>query len=590
MNFNFYFSFIVLIALTFVLVKEIVSPEVAIFSALMLFLLTKIITVKEAFAGFSNPGVISIALLFIVAGGLKSAGLMNSLSKVMLGKNSGGLRVKLLRLLLPVTTASAFINNTPIVAILLPSVKSWTEKNNISPSKFLMPLSYGAIFGGMITLIGTSTNLIVHGLLIQNGFKGFSFFEITPIGILVALFGILYVVLLAPILLSDRVKVIPSVENAREFVIELKVTKDFSDIGKTVEEAGLRHLKGLFLFQIERNGDVITAVSSKEKIKVNDRLFFTGLPETIIELQKRPGLQLIKDVDFELKNYDSDKVKVYEAVISNTSPLIGKNVRESQFRTIYGGVILAIHRNGERIQKKIGDIVLKSGDTLLVLAESSFYEKWYNSKDFYLIAGSSVVDSKPVKQAIIAILTLIGMIFAIVFNILELPIAAGLATIILVITKVISPGKAKEFVDFKVLIIIASAFGIAQAISNSGIAEFLAGLLLYFKHYWGIIGLLAGIYYLTSFYNTIITSNATAALIFPIAVTLAKDTNLPVHAFALILTIAAAASFASPLSYQTNLMVYGPGGYRFRDYIKFGLPLQLAVGIIAVSGVYWLYF
>ena len=590
MNFNFYFSFIVLIALTFVLVKEIVSPEVAIFSALMLFLLMKIITVKEAFAGFSNPGVISIALLFIVAGGLKSAGLMNSLSKVMLGKNSGGLRVKLLRLLLPVTTASAFINNTPIVAILLPSVKSWTEKNNISPSKFLMPLSYGAIFGGMITLIGTSTNLIVHGLLIQNGFKGFSFFEITPIGILVALFGILYVILLAPILLSDRIKVIPSVENVREFVIELKVTKDFSDIGKTVEEAGLRHLKGLFLFQIERNGDVITAVSSKEKIKVNDRLFFTGLPETIIELQKRPGLQLIKDVDFELKNYDSDKVKVYEAVISNTSPLIGKNVRESQFRTIYGGVILAIHRNGERIQKKIGDIVLKSGDTLLVLAESSFYEKWYNSKDFYLIAGSSVVDSKPVKQAIIAILTLIGMIFAIVFNILELPIAAGLATIILVITKVISPGKAKEFVDFKVLIIIASAFGIAQAISNSGIAEFLAGLLLYFKHYWGIIGLLAGIYYLTSFYNTIITSNATAALIFPIAVTLAKDTNLPVHAFALILTIAAAASFASPLSYQTNLMVYGPGGYRFRDYIKFGLPLQLAVGIIAVSGVYWLYF
>ncbi len=233
---------------------------------------------------------------------------------------------------------------------------------------------------------------------------------------------------------------------------------------------------------------------------------------------------------------------------------------------------------------------MKSGDTLLVLAESSFYEKWYNSKDFYLIAGSSVVDSKPVKQAIIAILTLIGMILAIVFNILELPIAAGLATIILVITKVISPGKAKEFVDFEVLIIIASAFGIAQAISNSGIAEFLAGLLLYFKHYWGIIGLLAGIYYLTSFYNTIITSNATAALIFPIAVTLAKDTNLPVHAFALILTIAAAASFASPLSYQTNLMVYGPGGYRFRDYIKFGLPLQLAVGIIAVSGVYWLYF
>ncbi len=589
MSFNFYFTFVILIILTVVLVKDIVSAEIAVFGALIIFLLAKIITVKEAFAGFSNPGVISIALLFIVAGGLKSAGLMNTLSGIMLGKNNSGLRFKLLRLMLPVTASSAFMNNTPIVAILLPSVKSWAEKNNLSPSKFLIPLSYAAILGGMITLIGTSTNLIVHGLLIQNGLKGFSFFEITPVGILVAFFGVIYVVILAPRWLPERIKSTSSIENAREFVIELKVTPDFADVGKTVEEAGLRHLKGLFLFQIERNGEVITAVGSHEKIKIGDRLFFTGLPETIVELQKRPGLQLIKDVDFELKNYDSDKVKIFEAVISNTSPLIGKSVRDSQFRTMYGGVILAIHRNGERIEKKIGDIVLKSGDTLLVLAESSFYDKWYNSKDFYLIAGSYPVDSKPLKQAIIAVTTLIGMILFVVFHLLELPVAAGLAAIILVVTKVISPRRAREFVDFKVLLVIASAFGIAQAINNSGMAEFLAKLLLYFKSYLGIVGLLAGLFYLTSFYNTIITSNATAALVFPIAITLAKDTGLPVHPFALILAIAAAASFASPLSYQTNLMVFGPGGYRFRDYIKFGLPLQLGVGIIAIIVVSYFY-
>lgn len=589
MSFNFYFTFVVLIVLTVVLVKDIVSAEIAVFGSLIIFLLAKIISVKEAFAGFSNPGVISIALLFIVAGGLKSAGLMNTLSGIMLGKNNSSLRFKLLRLMLPVTASSAFMNNTPIVAILLPSVKSWAEKNNLSPSKFLIPLSYAAILGGMITLIGTSTNLIVHGLLIQNGLKGFSFFEITPVGILVALFGIIYVAFLAPRWLPERIKSTSSMENAREFVMELKVTPDFAGVGKTVEEAGLRHLKGLFLFQIERNGEVITAVSSQEKIRIGDRLFFTGLPETIVELQKRPGLQLVKNVDFELKNYDSDKVKVFEAVISNTSPLIGKSVRDSQFRTIYGGVILAIHRNGERIEKKIGDIVLKSGDTLLVLAESLFYNKWYNSKDFYLIAGSSPVDSKPVKQAVIAVATLVGMILLVVFHLLELPVAAGLAAIILVVTKVISPRRAREFVDFKVLLVIASAFGIAQAISNSGMAEFLAKLLLYLKSYFGIVGLLAGLFYLTSFYNIIITSNATAALVFPVAITLANDVGLPVHPFALILTIAAAASFASPLSYQTNLMVYGPGGYRFRDYIKFGLPLQLAVGVIAIIVVSYFY-
>jgi len=587
-DFQFYYTAVVLILMTIVLVTEIVNTEIAIFSALILLLLAKIITIREAFAGFSNPGVISIALLFIVAGGLKSAGLMNALSQLMLGKNNSGLRKKLFRLTVPVTIASAFMNNTPIVAILLPSVKSWAEKHNISPSKFLIPLSYAAILGGTITLIGTSTNLIVHGLLIQNGYKGLGFFEITPIGIVVALVGISYIVLFAPKFLPERIKKLKHLSNAREFVIELKVTAEFEDLGKTIEVAGLRHLKGLFLFQIERDGDIITAVSSKEKIKLNDRLFFTGLPETIVELQKRPGLQLVKDVDFELKNYDADKIKVFEAVISNTSPLVGKNVRESQFRTLYGGVILAIHRNGERIEKKIGDIVLKPGDTILVLAESSFYDKWYNSKDFFLVAGSSSVDSKPVLQGIIAVLTLVGMIVSVVTGLLKLPVAAALAATVLVLTKVISPNKAREFVDFKVLLIIASAFGIAQAISNSGVARYFADLIIDFKSSLGVIGLLAALFYLTSFYNTIITSNATAALFFPIAMFLSKETELPLHPFAITLAIASAASFASPLSYQTNLMVYGAGGYKFKDYVKFGLPLQIFVGIITVVSVYWL--
>ncbi len=590
-DYKLYFSLIVLIALIVVLVKEIVRTDVAIFSALIVLLAGKIITVKEAFSGFSNEGVITIGLLFVIAGGLKSAGIIEKVSRLIMGSNISGIRRKLLRLTLPVVFTSSFMNNTPIVALLLPGIKNWASKNNLSPSKFLIPLSYAAIFGGMLTLIGSSTNLIVHGLLIQNGFKGLSFFEITPLGLIVAFIGILYVVILAPKILPERIKnnSLKTTE-IREFVIELKVTSDFANIGKTIEEAGLRHLKGLFLFQIERNGEVITAVSSKERIKLGDRLFFTGMPETIVELQKMPGLQLVKESDFDLKNYDSDKVKVFEAVISHTSPLIGKNVRESQFRTIYGGVILAIHRNGERIDKKIGDIVLKPGDTLLVLAEEQFYPKWYNSKDFYLVANSFVVDSKPVKYTIIALITLMAMIVTVVLNLIELPIAAGLASIILVLTKVVSPKKAQEFVDFKVLIVIASAFGIAQAISNSGIAELFAKWLIDFKYLFGTVGLLAGIYYLTSMLNTIITSNATAAFIFPFAITVALDAGLPVHPVALLLIIASAASFASPLSYQTNLMVYGAGGYRFRDYIKFGLPLQILIGLIVIPVVFLFYF
>jgi di/tricarboxylate transporter len=591
LGFKFYYSLGILIILSIVLIKEFIRTDLAVFSALIFLLLGRVVSVKEAFAGFSNIGVITIGLLFVVAGGLKSAGLLNAISKIVMGKNSSNLRTKLFRLTLPVTFTSAFMNNTPIVAILLPAVKSWANRNNLSPSKFLIPLSYSAILGGMLTLIGSSTNLIVHGLLLENGFKGFSFFEITPIGLTVALVGIVYIVLFAPKMLPERIKVSDNLNtNVREFVIELKVTNEFEGVGKSIEAAGLRHLRGLFLFQIEREGETITAVSSHEKIRVGDRLFFTGLPGTIVELQKRPGLQLVKNIDFDLKNYDSDKVKVYEAVISNTSPLVGKTVRNSQFRTIYGGVILAIHRNGERIEKKIGDILLKPGDTLLVLAEESFYNKWYNSKDFYLIANSSPVDSKPVRYAVIAVLTLIAMVIAIVFNLLELPVAVGLAAIIMVGSGVVSPKKAHEFVDFKVLIIIASSFGIAQAISNSGLAKLLADWLISTKSIIGTVGLLAGVFYLTSFFNLIISSNATAAFIFPFAIGVAVESGFPVHPFALILIIASAASFASPLSYQTNLMVYGAGGYRFRDYLKFGLPLQLFIGIIAIGVVYCIYF
>lgn len=382
-NFQFWYTLIIFIILTIVLVKEIINAELAVFSALMLYIIGNVVTVKEAFAGFSNEGMLTIAVLFVVAGTMQSTGAINKLNPFLFGINNTGVRRKLARILFPVTFFSAFLNNTPIVAMLIPSVKSWTDKHNLAISKFLIPISYATIVGGMCTLIGTSTNLIVHGLLLENGLKGFSFFEIAPIGIPIALATLLYLIFFGHKLLPNRKSSSFNLgQDSREFVIELKVTSEYSKVGKTIEQAGLRHLKGLYLFQIERDDEIIAPASSSERIKLNDRLFFTGVPNTIIELQKEAGLQLVKDPHFNLKNYDSDERKAFEVVVSPTSNLIGKNVRDSEFRNIYDGIILAIHRNGERIKQKIGDVVIKQGDTLLILAGKDFKRNGTTQNNF----------------------------------------------------------------------------------------------------------------------------------------------------------------------------------------------------------------
>ncbi len=591
MDFHFWFTSALLVLMTVILVKEWIDIEIVVTTVLLLLIVGKVVTPQEAFSGFSNVGLLSIAVLYVVAGSIKSTGLLGRLDQLIYGQKRTNLTRKLFRLLFPVTFFSAFLNNTPIVAMLIPSVRNWARKNNFAASRFLMPLSYAAIFGGMCTLIGTSTNLIVHGLLIQNGYDGFSFFEISKIGIPAALVGLVYVSLLGPRLLPDRKEAIIELgETTREYVIELKVTPSYENIGKTIQEAGLRQLKGLFLFQVERGERIIAPADPDDVIRIGDRLFFTGIPETILELQKTPGFQLIRDTHFDIKDFDSTKVKTFEAVISNSSPLVGKNVRESNFRGRYNAVIVAIHRSGERIRKKIGDIVLHPGDTLLILAPAGFFNRWYHSRDFFLVSSPIKVDSMPRRSQWIAGLAMVAMVILTVTEVLPLIAAAGLAVITLILTRTVTRSDAESMIDWKVMVIIGAAFGIAVGIKNSGVADILADFIVLLQAQFGPLGVLCGIYFLTSLYNTIISSNATAALFFPIAVSSALAVGADVRPFALAVTISAAASFASPISYQTNLMVYGPGGYKFKDYLKFGIPLQLLIGIMAVTLIYYYYF
>ncbi|MBN1550780.1 SLC13 family permease, partial [bacterium] len=518
-------------------------------------------------------------------------GSLNYLGETLLG-NKGSLTRKLLRFLPPVAGVSAFFNNTPIVAMLIPVIRHWAKKHNVSVSKFLIPLSYATILGGTCTLIGTSTNLVVHGLMLQNGLPGFSFFEISKVGISITIFGLAALALLGHRLLPERKEpIIEMGEQTREFVVTLKVEPNYQYVEKSVEQAGLRHLKGLFLFQIERNGQLINPVSPDQEIKAHDRLFFTGLPETIVDLQKTPGLSLLKDTFFDIKNLDSDTVTTFEVVISSNSPLIGKNVRESNFRSRYNAVIMAIHRSGERIKQKIGDIVLHAGDTLLILAKHDFMKQWYHTSDFYLVSRSVDVTSKPRWYSFFSMGVLTAMIVLMATNILPVVVAVCLAALILVFSRCITATEARNSIDWKVLLIIASAFGIAKGLDNSGVAHYLANLIILSLGNFGILGLLTAIYVMTNLYTEIITNNAAAAIVVPIALAVAKQTPLIINERALLITVAvaASASFATPIGYQTNLMVYGPGGYKFRDFIKIGIPMNIFIGMVAITAIWFFY-
>ncbi len=576
--------------MTVVLVFELLEVDIAIFSSLLLLIIGGVVSPKEAFSGFSNHGMLSIGFLFIVAGALQKTAALDYLGHVVLGEGKN-IEKTLLRFLPGVASISAFFNNTPIVSVLIPTIVNWAKKKNISPSKLLIPLSYAAMLGGLCTLIGTSTNLVVHGLMLEYGMDGFTFFEISKVGIPMAVVGVLLLSFFGHRILPDRKE--PLVElgsKTREFVAEMKVGKGFEKIGLSIEEAGLRHLKGLFLFQIEREKKILTSVSPDEKIYLNDRLFFVGMPETIMDLRKIKGLKLLTDTVFDPSNYDSEEVSTFEVVISSNSPLIGKCVRESKFRTYYDAVIIAIHRSGDRIKEKIGNIVLKPGDTLLILANRDFINRWYNRKDFFLVSKSASVDSKPKIYSYLSLTVLILMITMMALQVVPVLLAVSTASMILIISGTISPYSARNSVDWKVILVIASAFGIAKGMLNSGVASFLADKIIFLSDSLGPVGLIAMIYFTTSFYTEVITNNAAAALIVPVAVSISGTTGVDPMPLMIAVAIAASASFATPIGYQTNLMVYGPGGYKFKDFLKIGIPMNIIMGIIAITLIYLIYY
>ncbi|PZO20009.1 MAG: SLC13 family permease [Leptolyngbya foveolarum] len=560
--------------------------DIVFLGAAAILFLSGVLDEKAALSGFSNSGMITVGVLYIVVAGLQQTGALQWVSQQVLGMPKTPSRA-LVRLMLPVMGASAFLNNTPVVAMFIPVVNDWCRKLRFSPSKLMIPLSYAAIFGGLFSLIGTSTNLVVNGLLVDAEGSGLKFFDIAGVGLPCGIAGFLFLFFTQKWLLPNRQAAISGTDELRQYTVDMAVMPESPLVGKTVEQAGLRHLPNLYLAAIDRDAQTISAVGPQTRLQGNDHLRFVGVVDSILDLQRIKGLQPATDEVFKLEGARKER-SLIEAVVSNTCPIVGQTIRESQFRTRYNAVVVAAARNGDRLTGKIGDIRIQPGDTLLLEAAADFIGKRRISRDFYLV--SSIPNSEPIRHErsrIAFILTLI-MVVAAAFGWLTMLQAAVLAAVGMIAFGCCSPNQALRSIDWPVLMVIAAALALGQALDSTGAAEEIANKVIALAGN-NPLWVLAAIYAVTTVLTEIITNNAAAALVFPIALSLANQLGVSSLPFVIAIMVAAAASFATPIGYQTNLMVCGPGGYKFSDFMRIGIPLNILYGVMTVAIAPFLY-
>ncbi len=615
------------------MVRRSTPVEVLFVGGLVVVTLGGAISTEKALAGFSSGPVLLIGALFAAASGLRTTGALDWIGGKLLGPAKTE-RSALLRLSL-VAPTSAFVLNTPLVAMLAPVVIDWCRQRSVSPSRLMIPLSYLTILGGVCTVIGTSTTLVCNAQITKvraaqmasmpDGIpseqseafyyqaREIELLEIGYVGVPLALLGIGYLMWIAPRWLPDRADLIDDLgDSRREYLVEMMVQPGCGLIGKTVELAGLRQLPGLFLIEISRGPEVITPVTPGDVIQAHDRMVFTGVVGTIADLERIPGLVPAADITYEFRPAERTKRQLAEAVLSRTSPVIGRTVREANFRQRYNSAIVAVHRGGERLGTKIGDIKLQPGDTLLLQARSGFVETYRNSRDFFLVSEVGGSSARRHDRAIVASAIFLGLLVWLVAAAVSVvdpngaiaptwlsrtaqPIAALAAVVLMIATRCLSTSQARNAIDLQVLITIAAAIGIGNALDDSGAAAWIASNVVSTAQMATLSAdvlpwvLLAVVYVLSMLMTECITNVAVATTMVPISIGIAQQAGVSPRPFLMAVAVAASLSFATPIGYQTNLMVMGPGGYHARDFLRVGGPLTVLIAATAVPLIGWVW-
>ncbi len=577
----------VIAGMVFALYKEYVKPVMVFVLAITVLMATHIIKPKEALSGFANEQIAVIFLLLIISDVIKrSAALDYSIYRLF--RHNLSYRAFLFRMSTSVASLSAFVNNTPLVALMMPYVYDWAKRKKISPSKVLMPLSMAAIIGGTVTLIGTSTNLVVSGLATDAGMEPLNMFSFTPIGLPIMIVLILYITFFSNKLLTNRSDALTDFkEHVREYLIETRVPASSSYVGKSLDDNKLRQLRGLYVVEIIRKDQTIAPVSPKEIIQTGDILIFAGETDTVIDLMNN-------QTDLTHADYSEypahGKVEIIEAIVAPNSSLINKPINKTNFREAFDAGIIAVNRDGEKISGKVGDIDLKNGDLLLIVAGKKFRSRVEQNRDLILVSKRREINHS--DKSIVKWL-LLGILAAFILeatDTVSLFMSLFLITGALALAGSLTIEDIKKSLDLELMVMLALAIGVGKAISNSGADQLFANTVINLTaSLHPTLGILLGLYLVTNILTMFVTNAAAVAITFPVAVAIGQQMGLTDFT-PLFLTIAFASSadFITPFGYQTNLMVFGPGGYKFIDYTRFGIiPTFIYMALTIFGLAYW---
>ena len=559
---------------------------------------TGIISAEEMIAGFSNTGVLTIMLLFLINEGIKQSGLITKIAQGYLPRKKSPMPFMIPRIMVPVAFLSAFLNNLPIVVNGSPILIKWTEIMNLSSKKFLIPLSYAAILGGMCTLIGTSSNLVVHGLMIENGFSGMHLFELGKLGWIIGLAGLVYMAFLGNLLLPGK-RIFPKkqITSSKDYYYNVQLKEGSNLIGQNIVNNHIAGLNGLEVHSIERNSRTIKPDHGSIKIHRNDDILLTGSADRLNYIINHSEVKL-KGTD-DLKTEDRSAMKHYEVVLSPRFSGLGMTVEEFGFREHFDAFVLAIHRNGEPITTNLNKLKLKVGDNVVLLATEQFAANWGTSHMFYLM---NYIQDYPIEKKNskrwTALIILMAMVTGIVLNELvfyifgtrvNIFLFVAIGVLLLVWLKILPHQDYTKSVSWDLIITIASAFAVSKAIQNTGVANTLAHESIDIVKSLGPYGVLAIIYLLTAVLTEIITNNAAVALVFPIAIVAAQLLKVDPRPFFIAIAISGAASFITARGYRTNLIVKAIGHSSGRDFFRIGAPLQLLTFSISVVLIPWIW-
>ncbi|MCK5824574.1 MAG: SLC13 family permease [Ichthyobacteriaceae bacterium] len=567
---------LVLVAIVVFMVMDKVKPSLVFAVGIVTLITTGTITTNNYMNGLANQSVMSIFLLIFITVGIRRNFDIMSFFDSLFGTHNSRLSF-VFKLTSSVAIMSSFMNNTPIVAMMIPYVSKTAKRYGVSPSKLLLPLSFAAILGGMITVIGTSTNLVLNGMLIANNEPPFKFSDFFIPGILVTGVGVLYMSIFSGKLLPNNPTAITEIKRKKkEYFIETRLVENSISIGKTVRDAQLRNLPGVYLLEILRGKKLITPVSPNEVLEADDCLIFVGNTNKVIDLlNHRKDLVYSKSTD----DVELEKLNIIEVVIPVNSSLNGKTIKKSNFRNNFDSTVIGVHRNGENLSGKIGDITLKYGDLLLMVIGKYFSDKTDNNKDLYIVSmlPKKVYSSKKRKQWFFIFST----ILMIISYFLSIPLIEILMLIVVLmfLFKFLTIDEIKQNFDLHLLIILASAITLGKALIDTGLSNDIVVIYNSLFYSYGSYTMLIGLYFLTLILTSFVTNIAAVSITFPLAYSIVQELNIDGTPFYLAIAFAASAAFLTPVSYQTNLMVYGPGSYNFRNFIKFGTPMAIIYSI-----------